>query len=58
MDFNEFNYLLLIFSDKPLALYIFTNDEAARNRIIANTSSGGVCVNDTIMHFCGNFRSC
>lgn len=36
--------------EKPLALYIFgPKDEA--DRIVGSTSSGGVCVNDTIMHF-------
>lgn len=37
-------------SDKPLALYIFTENASDRNIIISNTSSGGVCCNDTIMH--------
>jgi acyl-CoA reductase-like NAD-dependent aldehyde dehydrogenase len=36
--------------EKPLALYIFSENEADRNTIINNTSSGGVCCNDTIMH--------
>jgi len=36
--------------DKPLALYIFSDNETDRKTIIENTSSGGVCVNDTIMH--------
>ncbi|KAG5668145.1 hypothetical protein PVAND_016097 [Polypedilum vanderplanki] len=36
--------------DKPLALYIFSNNTNDRQTIIENTSSGGVCVNDTIMH--------
>lgn len=35
--------------EKPLALYIF-GPEADCNKVIAATSSGGVCVNDTLMH--------
>lgn len=36
--------------EKPLALYIFTENESDRNAILNNTQSGGVCCNDTIMH--------
>lgn len=35
--------------EKPLALYYFGPDSSAR-RILRETSSGGVCVNDTVMH--------
>lgn len=35
---------------KPLALYLFSHDENIKNMIIENTSSGGVCINDTINH--------
>ncbi|MHC4558175.1 MAG: aldehyde dehydrogenase [Planctomycetota bacterium] len=35
---------------KPLALYIFSQDKGFQQRIIAETSSGGVCINDTIVH--------
>lgn len=35
--------------DKPLALYYFGSTHIAE-QVIASTSSGGVCVNDTIMH--------
>lgn len=35
--------------EKPLALYYFGKPEDAR-KIITCTSSGGVCVNDTVMH--------
>ena len=37
--------------DKPLALYLFTGAKATEQRIIDATSSGGVCVNHTMMHF-------
>lgn len=35
---------------KPLALYLFTEDEDIQNRVINETSSGGICINDTIVH--------
>lgn len=38
---------------KPLALYIFSNKEAFTNQILQHTSSGGVCINDVIMHMTG-----
>jgi aldehyde dehydrogenase (NAD+) len=34
---------------KPLALYLFTRSAALQERVLAQTSSGGVCINDTIM---------
>ena len=37
--------------DKPLALYLFTGSKATEQRIVGATSSGGVCVNHTMMHF-------
>jgi coniferyl-aldehyde dehydrogenase len=35
---------------RPLALYWFGTDVAARERVLKNTVSGGVCINDTLMH--------
>lgn len=36
--------------DKPLALYLFTNDKLVIDKVLSGTSSGGVCINDTFMH--------
>ncbi|MCJ0826414.1 coniferyl aldehyde dehydrogenase [Luteimonas sp. 50] len=36
---------------RPLALYPFSRDRATVERILAQTSSGGVTVNDTLVHF-------
>jgi aldehyde dehydrogenase (NAD+) len=36
---------------KPLALYLFTASHKVRERILAETSSGAVCVNDCAIHF-------
>jgi aldehyde dehydrogenase (NAD+) len=34
---------------KPLALYFFSRDRQKQDRILQATSSGGVCINDTVM---------
>ena len=35
---------------KPLALYVFTDDKKVGDAVLARTSSGGGCWNDTIIH--------
>lgn len=35
---------------KPLALYVFTRSSRSSRRVLSETSSGGACVNDTLMH--------
>jgi coniferyl-aldehyde dehydrogenase len=37
--------------DRPLALYWFGKDGAARDEVLARTVSGGVTVNDCLFHF-------
>ncbi|NEO41310.1 MAG: aldehyde dehydrogenase [Moorea sp. SIOASIH] len=34
---------------KPLALYFFSQDKAKQQLVLKSTSSGGVCINDTMM---------
>ena len=36
--------------DKPLALYLFTQDKALKEYIIKNLSFGGAAINDTLIH--------
>lgn len=36
--------------EKPLALYVFTSDDQVEERILEETSSGGACINGTILH--------
>lgn len=36
---------------KPLALYLFSNDKDIQEKVLHETSSGGVCINDTVIHF-------
>ena len=37
--------------DRPLALYWFGRDVAARDQVLARTVSGGVTINDCLFHF-------
>jgi len=41
--------------EKPLALYYFTKNKRNIHKMLNETSSGGVCINDTIIH-CANER--
>jgi acyl-CoA reductase-like NAD-dependent aldehyde dehydrogenase len=43
--------------DKPLALYVFANDQAVIDRVLRETSSGGVSVNDCVMQVYSNASS-
>jgi aldehyde dehydrogenase (NAD+) len=36
--------------DKPLALYSFSERDADNDRVLAGATSGGACVNGTILH--------
>lgn len=40
--------------DKPLALYIYSQDEANVERVLSRTSSGGVTVNGVFSHYLEN----
>ncbi|MBD9536056.1 coniferyl aldehyde dehydrogenase [Stenotrophomonas sp. STM01] len=40
--------------DRPLALYPFSHDAATVEKILGRTVSGGVTVNDTLLHFAIN----
>jgi coniferyl-aldehyde dehydrogenase len=37
--------------DRPLALYWFGNDSAKQKKVLAQTISGGVTINDAMVHF-------
>jgi aldehyde dehydrogenase (NAD+) len=36
--------------DKPLAMYVFSEDSNVTDHVLASTSAGGVCVNATLFH--------
>jgi aldehyde dehydrogenase (NAD+) len=37
----------------PLAFYLFTPDRATQDRVLAETRSGGICLNDVVLHMIG-----
>lgn len=41
--------------EKPLALYLFTNDKKVEQRITEHLSYGGGCINDTIIHLATSY---
>lgn len=51
MTFNKIEEVLdyINKNEKPLALYYFGTNAAAKN-VLEKTSSGGACINDTLMH--------
>lgn len=36
---------------RPLALYVFSNRATTQEQVLAQTTSGGVAINDTLMHY-------
>ncbi len=40
---------------KPLALYLFTRDNAIRRHVLRNISFGGGCVNDVLLHVASSY---
>lgn len=36
--------------EKPLALYVFSGNKKNQNKILTETSAGGTCVNDVLVH--------
>jgi aldehyde dehydrogenase (NAD+) len=52
LDYTHINDVISHINEreKPLALYLFTASKDLSERVLAGTSSGGGCVNDTIMH--------
>lgn len=51
---NEVVEFIRRHEEKPLALYLFTQDKAMRKTILERCSFGGGCFNDTVMHVSGN----
>jgi len=49
-DENEIDKIISRY-EKPLALYVFTDDRKFARKTILNHSFGGGCVNDTVIHF-------
>lgn len=53
LSFNNETDLDAIISryEKPLSLYVFSNNNAFSKKIIQDYSFGGGCINDTVVHF-------
>ena len=41
--------------EKPLTMYLFTNKKNVVDKFLEQTSSGSVCVNDTIMQLSSKY---
>ena len=52
LEFNSVSEAINLINKKPkpLALYVFSRDKGFQQRIISETSSGGVCINDVVVH--------
>ncbi len=52
MEYESLNEVIDFINDrpKPLALYFFSNNKSKVQKLLTETSSGGVCINDTINH--------
>ncbi len=55
LDYSDLDEALTRLRDRPvpLALYLFTGVRAIQDRVLATTRSGGVCINDTVVHLTG-----
>ncbi|WP_348822486.1 aldehyde dehydrogenase [Flavobacterium aestuarii] len=49
-DEKEIDKVILKY-EKPLALYVFTDDKKFAQKTILNYAFGGGCINDTVVHF-------
>ena len=51
-QYNDVNESIAYINDhdRPLGLYYFGEDKAEEQRVLTHTTSGGVTVNDVIMH--------
>lgn len=41
--------------EKPLALYLFTKEQAVKRQVLSQLSFGGGCVNDTVVHLATSY---
>lgn len=53
IEYTELTEALTIINarPKPLALYFFSRNKNLQQRVLSETSSGSVCINDTVMQF-------
>lgn len=56
LDFASIEDALTFIRDRPtpLAVYLFTRDRSTEEKVLAETRSGGLCINDTVSHMIGH----
>ena len=56
LSYTNENYLEEVISkyEKPLSLYVFTQNKSFAKKIIQQYSFGGGCINDTLIYFSNN----
>jgi aldehyde dehydrogenase (NAD+) len=56
LPFDSFNEALKLLQNypTPLALYLFTADPSIEKRVLSQTRSGGVCINDVLLQIIGS----
>ncbi len=57
ISFTDFDAVVdeLKTKDKPLALYLFSNDKKHKNRVVRELSYGGGCINDVVIHLATSY---
>ncbi|MTI13406.1 coniferyl aldehyde dehydrogenase [Sansalvadorimonas verongulae] len=52
VPYDNFNEALEYVNDRPrpLALYLFSHENNCQRKVLNNTHSGGVCINETLLH--------
>lgn len=43
----------VLFREKPLVLYVFSEQDTVHKLFMRSTTSGGSCINDTMLHLAG-----
>jgi aldehyde dehydrogenase (NAD+) len=53
IEYNDLDEAIEFVASRPspLVIYIFSNSSEKRNKIIRRTQSGGICINETTVHF-------
>lgn len=57
IEYDDLNPLLdeIVSRPKPLALYLFTQDEQLQEKVLNTVSFGGGCINDTLSHMTSHY---
>ncbi len=57
LEYNDLKEIVNVINQlpKPLALYYFTRDKERERYVLKNTSYGGGCINDTIVHLASSY---